>query len=490
MNDKSIINKTTDIMNTISNKNLSIHDKKIIFEQLHQNDPSRFNFTFIRYTICLEALLLSDNKNYELTNFVIDKMLNYIAKDKSIIDNIPHPICYFLGKMDKQTPVLLELFLKNGLDIHSQLLDNNKNNLHLLDQFSRNNLKPNTQTIIECLDILKSYNYNFKKYNFNSEDYNEDCSGYVDFYIKNNFDIKAILALKNYDINPITEQEKYLILSNYYKDKNIDKEIDTIFELNLHHARLIDSKNTFLTLYIHNILKYDNNAFLSNTDPEFMLDKENLTNLEKFIDSGIDILSPCSSKIRVLSNNSTTDTNVLNFLTNLNLSDQKLNEHIAKILYNSSFQSLEHFHKQPDLQYYDNLSDSIIKYRKYLTKKEYSDMISNYVQFCPVSNDILLSCADTFKGYLLSQKTFKFNILTNYILKYESNNLNNGFIRDQYKDLFNKFNMDINQELDCMRNDITGIKDYHILISHWEKHLLSQEIYKSNDIRDTIKNRL
>ena len=50
--------------------------------------------------------------------------------------------------------------------------------------------------------------------------------------------------------------------------------------------------------------------------------------------------------------------------------------------------------------------------------------------------------------------------------------------------------MDINQELDCMRNDITGIKDYRILISHWEKHLLSQEINKSHNIISTIKNRL
>lgn len=490
MNKESIFNTTSSITDIINNRLLSVGGKKEAFEALHQHDPYRFNFTFIKYTSFLEQLLLSDNEKYELTNFVIDNLMNYLEKDDSILHNIGHPVCHFLSRMDKQTPVLLELFLNSGLNVDSQLSYNNKHNLHLLDYFSINNLKPDTQTIIECLDILKSYNYNFKKYNFNSEDYNEDCSGYVDFYIKNNFDIKAILALKNYDINPITEQEKYLILSNYYKDKNIDKEIDTIFELNLHHARLIDSKNTFLTLYIHNILKYDNNAFLSNTDPEFMLDKENLTNLEKFIDSGIDILSPCSSKIRVLSNNSTTDTNVLNFLTNLNLSDQKLNEKIAKILYNSSFHSLENFYKQPDLQNYDNLSDSIIKYRKYLKKEEYSDMILNYIKFCPVSNDILLSCADTFKDYLLSQKTFRFNTLTNYILKYESENLNHGFIRDQYKDLFNKFNMDINQELDCMRNDITGIKDYHILISHWEKHLLSQEINKSNDIRYPIKNRL
>lgn len=490
MNNESILNTTSAINDIINNSHLSINNKKEAFEALNQDDPYRFNFTFIKNTSFLEQLLLSDNEKYELTNFVIDHLINYLEKDDSILHNIGHPVCYFLSKMDQNTPVFLELFLNNGLNVDSQFSYNNKQNLYLLDYFSINNLKPDTQIIIKCLDVLKSYNYNFKKYNFNSEDYNDNCSSYVDFYIKNNFDIKAILALKNYDINPITEQEKYLILSNYYKDKNIDKEIDTIFELNLHHARLTDSKQTFLTLYINNILKYDHNAFLSNTDPEFMLDKENLTNLEKFIDSGIDILSPCSSKIRVLSNNFTTDTNVLNFLADLNLSDQKLNEHIAKILYNSSFRSLEHFHKQPDLQYYDNLSDSIIKYRKYLTKKEYSDMISNYVQFCPVSNDILLSCADTFKDYLLSQKTFKFNTLTNYILKYESNNLNNGFIRDQYKDLFNKFNMDINHELDCMRNDITGIKDYHILISHWEKHLLSQEIYKSNDIRDTIKNRL
>ena len=64
------------------------------------------------------------------TNFVIDKMLNH--KDKSILNNIPHPICYFLVKMNKQTPVLLELFLKNGLNVHSQLLYNNKNKLNLL----------------------------------------------------------------------------------------------------------------------------------------------------------------------------------------------------------------------------------------------------------------------------------------------------------------------------------------------------------------------
>lgn len=489
MNDKSIINKTTDIMNTISNKNLSIHDKKIIFEQLHQNDPSRFNFTFIKNTSFLEQLLLSDNEKYELTNFVIDHLINYLEKDDSILHNIGHPVCYFLSKMDQNTPVFLELFLNNGLNVDSQFSYNNKQNLYLLDYFSINNLKPDTQIIIRCLDVLKSHNYNFKRYNYNSENHNNDLSNYFDFYIKNNFDITAILALKDYDINPITEQEKYLILNNYYKDKNIDKEIDTIFELGLHHARLTDSKNTFLTLYINNILKYDHNAFLRNTDPEFILDKDDLSNLEKLINSGIDILSPCKSKSSALSNNYT-DTNVLNFLADLNLKDQQLNERIANILYNSSFQSLKNFYKQPDLQNYNNLSDNIIKYRKYLTQERYSNMILNYTKFCPVSNDVFLSCADTFKDLLLSQKTFKFNTLTKYILKYESDNLSHGFIRNQYKDLFNKFNMDINQELDCMRNDITGIKDYSILISHWEKHLLSQEINKSHNIISTIKNRL
>ena len=489
MKNESILNTTSAINDIINNSHLSINNKKEAFEALNQDDPYRFNFTFIKNTSFLEQLLLSDNKKYELTNFVIDHLINYLEKDDSILHNIGHPVCYFLSKMDQNTPVFLELFLNNGLNVDSQFSYNNKQNLYLLDYFSINNLKPDTQIIIRCLDVLKSYNYNFKKYNSNSEDYNEDCSGYVDFYIKNNFDIKAILALKDYDINPITEQEKYLILNNYYKDKNIDKEIDTIFELGLHHARLTDSKNTFLTLYINNILKYDHNAFLRNTDPEFILDKDDLSNLEKLINSGIDILSPCKSKSSALSNNYT-DTNVLNFLADLNLKDQQLNERIANILYNSSFQSLKNFYKQPDLQNYNNLSDNIIKYRKYLTQERYSNMILNYTKFCPVSNDVFLSCADTFKDLLLSQKTFKFNTLTKYILKYESDNLSHGFIRNQYKDLFNKFNMDINQELDCMRNDITGIKDYRILISHWEKHLLSQEINKSHNIISTIKNRL
>lgn len=489
MKNESILNTTSAINDIINNSHLSINNKKEAFEALNQDDPYRFNFTFIKNTSFLEQLLLSDNEKYELTNFVIDNLMNYLEKDDSILHNIGHPVCYFLSKMDQNTPVFLELFLNNGLNVDSQFSYNNKQNLYLLDYFSINNLKPDTQTIIECLDVLKSYNYNFKKYNSNSEDYNEDCSGYVDFYIKNNFDIKAILALKDYDINPITEQEKYLILNNYYKDKNIDKEIDTIFELGLHHARLTDSKNTFLTLYINNILKYDHNAFLRNTDPEFILDKDDLSNLEKLINSGIDILSPCKSRSSALSNNYT-DTNVLNFLADLHLKDQQLNERIANILYNSSFQSLKNFYKQPDLQNYNNLSDNIIKYRKYLTQERYSNMILNYTKFCPVSNDVFLSCADTFKDLLLSQKTFKFNTLTKYILKYESDNLSHGFIRNQYKDLFNKFNMDINQELDCMRNDITGIKDYRILISHWEKHLLSQEINKSHNIISTIKNRL
>jgi hypothetical protein len=489
MNNESILNTTSAINDIIINRCLSVNNKKEVLGTLYHNDVYRFNFTFIKNTSFLEQLLLSDNEKYELTNFVIDHLINYLEKDDSILHNIGHPVCYFLSKMDQNTPVFLELFLNNGLNVDSQFSYNNKQNLYLLDYFSINNLKPDTQIIIRCLDVLKSHNYNFKRYNYNSENHNDDLSNYFDFYIKNNFDIKAILALKDYDINPITEQEKYLILNNYYKDKNIDKEIDTIFELGLHHARLTDSKNTFLTLYINNILKYDHNAFLSNTDPEFILDKDDLSNLEKFINSGIDILSPCKSRSSALSNNYT-DTNVLNFLADLNLKDQQLNERIANILYNSSFQSLKNFYKQPDLQNYNNLSDNIIKYRKYLTKEEYSDMILNYTKFCPVSNDVLLSCADTFKDYLLSQKTFRFNILTNYILKYESDNLNNGFIREQYKDLFNKFNMDISQELDHMKNNITVIKDYHILISHWEKHLLSQEINKSNNITSTIKNRL
>lgn len=490
MNNESILNTTSAINDIINNSHLSINNKKEAFEALNQDDPYRFNFTFIKNTSFLEQLLLSDNEKYELTNFVIDHLINYLEKDDSILHNIGHPVCYFLSKMDQNTPVFLELFLNNGLNVDSQFSYNNKQNLYLLDYFSINNLKPDTQIIIKCLNVLKSHNYNFKRYNYNSEDYSDNCSNYFDFYLKNSFNIETILNLNNYGINPITEQEKYLIISDYYKDKNIDKEINKIFDLNLHHARLTDSKNTFLTLYINNILKYDNNAFLSNTDPEFILDKNDLNNLEKIIYSGVDILSPCLSRNRVLSNKFFTDTNVLNFLSDLNLSNQKLNEKIAKILYNSSFYSLENFYKQPDLQNYDNLSDSIIKYRKYLTKKEYSEMILNYTKFCPISNDVFLSCADTFKDLLLSQKTFKFNTLTKYILKYESDNLSHGFIRNQYKDLFNKFNMDINQELDCMRNDITGIKDYHILISHWEKHLLSQEINKSNDIRYTIKNRL
>ena len=489
MKNKSILNTTSAINDIINNSHLSINNKKEAFEALNQDDPNRFNFTFIKNTSFLEQLLLSDNEKYELTNFVIDHLINYLEKDDSILHNIGHPVCYFLSKMDQNTPVFLELFLNNGLNVNSQFSYNNKQNLYLLDYFSINNLKPDTQIIIRCLEVLKSHNYNFKRYNYNSENHNDDLSNYFDFYIKNNFDIKAILALKDYDINPITEQEKYLILNNYYKDKNIDKEIDTIFELGLHHARLTDSKNTFLTLYINNILKYDHNAFLSNTDPEFILDKDDLSNLEKFINSGIDILSPCKSRSSALSNNYT-DTNVLNFLADLNLKDQQLNERIANILYNSSFQSLKNFYKQPDLQNYNNLSDNIIKYRKYLTQERYSNMILNYTKFCPVSNDVFLSCADTFKDLLLSQKTFKFNTLTKYILKYESDNLSHGFIRNQYKDLFNKFNMDINQELDCMRNDITGIKDYRILISHWEKHLLSQEINKSHNIISTIKNRL
>lgn len=489
MKNESILNTTSAINDIINNSHLSINNKKEAFEALNQDDPYRFNFTFIKNTSFLEQLLLSDNEKYELTNFVIDHLINYLEKDDSILHNIGHPVCYFLSKMDQNTPVFLELFLNNGLNVNSQFSYNNKQNLYLLDYFSINNLKPDTQIIIRCLEVLKSHNYNFKRYNYNSENHNDDLSNYFDFYIKNNFDIKAILALKDYDINPITEQEKYLILNNYYKDKNIDKEIDTIFELGLHHARLTDSKNTFLTLYINNILKYDHNAFLSNTDPEFILDKDDLSNLEKFINSGIDILSPCKSRSSALSNNYT-DTNVLNFLADLNLKDQQLNERIANILYNSSFQSLKNFYKQPDLQNYNNLSDNIIKYRKYLTQERYSNMILNYTKFCPVSNDVFLSCADTFKDLLLSQKTFKFNTLTKYILKYESDNLSHGFIRNQYKDLFNKFNMDINQELDCMRNDITGIKDYRILISHWEKHLLSQEINKSHNIISTIKNRL
>lgn len=489
MKNESILNTTSTINDIINNSHLSINNKKEAFEALNQDDPYRFNFTFIKNTSFLEQLLLSDNEKYELINFVIDHLINYLEKDNSILHNIGHPVCYFLSKMDQNTPVFLELFLNNGLNVNSQFSYNNKQNLYLLDYFSINNLKPDTQIIIRCLEVLKSHNYNFKRYNYNSENHNDDLSNYFDFYIKNNFDIKAILALKDYDINPITEQEKYLILNNYYKDKNIDKEIDTIFELGLHHARLTDSKNTFLTLYINNILKYDHNAFLSNTDPEFILDKDDLSNLEKFINSGIDILSPCKSRSSALSNNYT-DTNVLNFLADLNLKDQQLNERIANILYNSSFQSLKNFYKQPDLQNYNNLSDNIIKYRKYLTQERYSNMILNYTKFCPVSNDVFLSCADTFKDLLLSQKTFKFNTLTKYILKYESDNLSHGFIRNQYKDLFNKFNMDINQELDCMRNDITGIKDYRILISHWEKHLLSQEINKSHNIISTIKNRL
>jgi len=489
MNNESILNTTSAINDIIINRSLSINNKKEVLRTLYHNDVYRFNFTFIKNTSFLEQLLLSDNEKYELTNFVIDHLIHYLEKDDSILHNIGHPVCYFLSKMDQNTPVFLELFLNNGLNIDSQFSYNNKQNLYLLDYFSINNLKPDTQIIIRCLDVLKSHNYNFKRYNYNSENHNDDLSNYFDFYIKNNFDIKAILALKDYDINPITEQEKYLILNNYYKDKNIDKEIDTIFELGLHHARLTDSKNTFLTLYINNILKYDHNAFLRNTDPEFILDKDDLSNLEKLINSGIDILSPCKSKSSALSNNYT-DTNVLNFLADLNLKDQQLNERIANILYNSSFQSLKNFYKQPDLQNYNNLSDNIIKYRKYLTQERYSNMILNYTKFCPVSNDVFLSCADTFKDLLLSQKTFKFNTLTKYILKYESDNLSHGFIRNQYKDLFNKFNMDINQELDCMRNDITGIKDYRILISHWEKHLLSQEINKSHNIISTIKNRL
>lgn len=236
MNNESILNTTSAINDIINNSHLSINNKKEAFEALNQDDPYRFNFTFIKNTSFLEQLLLSDNEKYELTNFVIDHLINYLEKDDSILHNIGHPVCYFLSRMDKNTPVFLELFLNNGLNVDSQLSYNNKHNLYLLDYFSINNLKPDTQTIIECLDVLKSYNYNFKKYNFNSEDYNDNCSSYVDFYIKNNFDIKAILALKNYDINPITEQEKYLILSNYYKDK---KKIKILIKKLIQYLNLI-----------------------------------------------------------------------------------------------------------------------------------------------------------------------------------------------------------------------------------------------------------
>ena len=80
--------------------------------------------------------LAVDNEKYELTNFVIDHLINYLEKDDSILHNIGHPVCYFLSKMDQNTPVFLELFLNNGLNVDSQFSYNNKQNLYLLDYFS------------------------------------------------------------------------------------------------------------------------------------------------------------------------------------------------------------------------------------------------------------------------------------------------------------------------------------------------------------------
>lgn len=295
-------------------------------------------------------------------------------------------------------------------------------------------------------------------------------------------DLELITNIEDLLLIKDTSNDKlYWSLKNYYQNKNINDDIEFIIDNSLYKTRLDSDKKSFLTLYINNLLS-------NNTNEIFTFTTQELNNIEKIISLGIDIFSPCQSTYRFLSNYD--DTNVFSFLTKLNLKDIKLNLKIAKILYTSSFQSLENFYKRPDLQNYDNLSDNIIKYRRYLTKEEYSNMILNYTKFCPVSYDVFLSCADIFKDLLLSQKTFKFHTLTNYILKYESDNLNHGFIREQYKDLFNKFNMNINQELDCMKSNITMIKDYHILISHWEKHLLSQEINKSNNIISAIKNRL